>query len=600
MTNNNTAATQNTTTTNTAARTNQGERRLMWKRWKAALPGLMLVLWANAGALAATGGTANQGAVSNPTITLSAPANNTASLYPAAFTVQATVAYPGQQGAINGNQQGVSVEFLVNGTKFAETTSAPYQASFTPPQAGIYTLTAQIHYGNGSRTIPSNAVTVISDLPPVVGLTAPANHTVVTAPASFNLSATASAPIGTIAKVEFYNGATLIGTATAATAGAYSVTWANVPYGTYSLTAKATDNYGFSNTTAPITVISNQPPTVSLTGPAANTVFTAPASITISANAADVDGTIAKVEFYASSTDANGTTSNALLGTATNAPYRFDWASVPVGKYTLTAQATDNYGAATTSAPVSITVKPGELLPYYIHTDQLDTPRMITDTAGNVVWRWDNTDPFGNNAANENPAGQGQFSFPLRFAGQYYDRETNLHYNINRDYDPSIGRYVQSDPIGLDGGINTYAYVGGNPISRVDPLGLYDLNFATGFHLPVSPGVAVGPVASSSIVNYSQNPNGPLVSNPIGTDVALGVIADVGVNVGISDISGTGGKCAGTTVNLGAGRYSGAQITFRNSQDQSLSIFNPARYIDAVSIGLGIGIATPVSVSRGF
>jgi len=50
--------------------------------------------------------------------------------------------------------------------------------------------------------------------------------------------------------------------------------------------------------------------------------------------------------------------------------------------------------------------------------------------------------------ANENPAGQGQFGFSLRFPGQYYDRETNLHYNVFRDYDPAIGRYLEADPIG--------------------------------------------------------------------------------------------------------------------------------------------------------
>lgn len=104
---------------------------------------------------------------------------------------------------------------------------------------------------------------------------------------------------------------------------------------------------------------------------------------------------------------------------------------------------------------------------FYVFADHLDTPRVITNSAKQVVWRWD-SDPFGTTPPNENPSGLGAFSYNLRFPGQYYDQETGLHYNYFRDYDPSTGRYVQSDPIGLDGGINTYAYVESDPLAFID------------------------------------------------------------------------------------------------------------------------------------
>jgi RHS repeat-associated protein len=115
---------------------------------------------------------------------------------------------------------------------------------------------------------------------------------------------------------------------------------------------------------------------------------------------------------------------------------------------------------------------------YYVHTDHLGTPRKITRPSDNsLMWRWD-TDPFGTTQPNQNPAGLGPFVFNLRGPGQYYDAETGLSHNGYRDcYDPATGRYCQPDPSGLAGGINPYAYVAGNPISFIDPLGL-DISYA--------------------------------------------------------------------------------------------------------------------------
>jgi RHS repeat-associated protein len=89
------------------------------------------------------------------------------------------------------------------------------------------------------------------------------------------------------------------------------------------------------------------------------------------------------------------------------------------------------------------------------------------------VWRWDQQEAFGNNPADEDPdANSVAFDPPLRLPGQRYDKESGLHYNYFRDYDPSIGRYAESDPIGLFGGVNIYLYVRADPISYFDPSGL--------------------------------------------------------------------------------------------------------------------------------
>src|SRR5207244_3149405 len=89
-----------------------------------------------------------------------------------------------------------------------------------------------------------------------------------------------------------------------------------------------------------------------------------------------------------------------------------------------------------------------------------------------IMWQWDNLDPFGANFAIENPSGQGPFTYNLRFPGQYYDSETATHYNYFRDYDPTNGRYEQSDVIGLRGGLNTYVYVASVPLRWSDAFGL--------------------------------------------------------------------------------------------------------------------------------
>jgi RHS repeat-associated protein len=107
----------------------------------------------------------------------------------------------------------------------------------------------------------------------------------------------------------------------------------------------------------------------------------------------------------------------------------------------------------------------------YVYPDHLGTPRAITDTQNNVVWYWNYDEPFGKTEPNDEVSGT-KFSYNLRFPGQYYDQETGLHYNWHRDYDAQTGRYIQSDPIGVAGGINSYGYASNNPLKYIDLYGL--------------------------------------------------------------------------------------------------------------------------------
>jgi RHS repeat-associated protein len=110
---------------------------------------------------------------------------------------------------------------------------------------------------------------------------------------------------------------------------------------------------------------------------------------------------------------------------------------------------------------------------FYVHTDHLNSPRRLSRPTDNVVvWQWD-SDPYGASSAEEDPDGDGVLTvYNLRFPGQYFDNESGLQYNYFRDYDSQTGRYVESDPVGIRGGMNTYSYANQNPLSYWDPNGL--------------------------------------------------------------------------------------------------------------------------------
>ena len=102
---------------------------------------------------------------------------------------------------------------------------------------------------------------------------------------------------------------------------------------------------------------------------------------------------------------------------------------------------------------------------HYLHTDHLATPILATDKAGNATWKG-TSEAFGATMPTIEAT-----EMNLRFPGQYWDRETNTHYNFHRDYLPGVGRYLQGDPIGVDGGLNIFAYADANPVIKGDPNG---------------------------------------------------------------------------------------------------------------------------------
>jgi RHS repeat-associated protein len=121
------------------------------------------------------------------------------------------------------------------------------------------------------------------------------------------------------------------------------------------------------------------------------------------------------------------------------------------------------------STPVAL-IQNGAI--YRIYADQIGTPRVITDLTGKTVWMWE-SNPFGETKPNEDPDQDGlKLTYHARFPGQVFDSETGLHYNFHRDYNPQTGRYMQSDPIGLEGGLNTFGYANMTVLTNSDASGL--------------------------------------------------------------------------------------------------------------------------------
>lgn len=162
--------------------------------------------------------------------------------------------------------------------------------------------------------------------------------------------------------------------------------------------------------------------------------------------------------------------------------------------------------------PVSIIVAGSPEKALYLETDHLGTPIVARNQAGTIVWKWE-SDAFGTTLPNDDPGSTGiHTTINLRFPGQYFDRESGLHYNYHRYYDPKLGRYMSPDPIGLAGGINPYQYALSNPLRYTDPTGLFADKLLLG-------AIIVGGVVIASgwkppaVHNSSSSSNDPLGSD---------------------------------------------------------------------------------------
>jgi hypothetical protein len=219
---------------------------------------------------------------------------------------------------------------------------------------------------------------------PSVTVTAPTDGASFIRPVEISLTAAASDVDGTVSLVEFFDFSSKIGESVVSP---YTMTWSNPPFGAHALSARATDNLGGVTGSAPVTIsVYNRNPTIALTSPSAGSVFQEPGTIQLAANASDLDGTITRVDFYCGGTN--------LIGTATTEPFAVSWTNVPGGAYTLTATATDNDDATSTSAPVSVIVNlaPTVLITSPAANERFSAPATVSvtvnasDPDGAVAW----------------------------------------------------------------------------------------------------------------------------------------------------------------------------------------------------------------------
>lgn len=271
---------------------------------------------------------------SAPAVSITVPTNNAPFAAPANISITATA---------TDNESVTQVEFFAGATSLGVVTTPPYIINWNSVAAGSYSLTARAT-DNYGLIATSAVVNVVSDVAPSVTVTNPANGSSFASLSSITLGASASDSDGTVLKVEFYEGANKLGEDATSP---YSISWNNVMPGSYSVTAKATDNLGISTVSSSISVQVNTGLAVVLTNPVSGSVFGLPTNITLNALATAGSGqTVSQVDFYA-----NG----LWLGSDSSNPYSVAWTNAIPGTFALTAAVTDNLGSKVYSSAVYVT-----------------------------------------------------------------------------------------------------------------------------------------------------------------------------------------------------------------------------------------------------
>lgn len=279
-----------------------------------------------------------------PTVSITRPTMGELFSGPANITIDASAS--DSDGSIS------KLDYYDNGTLVgtsAGTATPQYSFAWNGVPYGNHTLVA-VATDNLGKAVASDAVNIIVNGSATVNITDPAGGSLYNQPVDIIISAAAADTQRSISKVDFYADDDLIGAGTANDPGQYSFTWNGPAVGAHTLKAVATNDAGVKTTSEPVVLRVNAPPVVSLSSPATGTVFIAPASITLTANASDDGGFVDKVDFYA-----NG----ALIGTQSNlasSVYGVTWNNPSVGTYSLKAVATDNLGVITISSPISIKI----------------------------------------------------------------------------------------------------------------------------------------------------------------------------------------------------------------------------------------------------